>query len=283
MGFLDITLIDVGWGDSVLLEHQDDSGTHHYALIDSNDSKNSKSTRMYVDRLFQRKRQDPPPPPLFEFVLLTHAHEDHVKGLEGILREFGAERVLYPKAHDLGSSAKLIDYCERSGRSANPRVRHHQSIDSSKIIPAFGDVQVEVLWPPHDEISSNENDNSVVLRLSYGNASAVLTGDAEKDVWERIEEEIRPDDDTRFFKVPHHGSKNGCLDERGDPVWLDSCPDEAILGISCMYRQDYEHPHDEVLDLFEQRGRAYYRTDENYHLTVSFDGSENPEVKYSRF
>ncbi|GAH62044.1 unnamed protein product, partial [marine sediment metagenome] len=121
--------------------------------------------------------------------------------------------------------------------------------------------------------------NSVVLTLKYGNTSVILTGDAEEEVWDDIAVNIPKD--TVFFKVPHHGSRNGSLDGQGQPTWLPHCPTKASLGISCMYRKDYKHPHDKVLTAFTNAGRKYYRTDEQYHLTVSLDGINPPHVKYS--
>jgi beta-lactamase superfamily II metal-dependent hydrolase len=135
------------------------------------------------------------------------------------------------------------------------------------------------LWPHYNQVDANENDNSVVLTLKYGNSSAVLTGDAEEVVWNAVKTSIPQD--TAFFKVPHHGSRNGSLDAQGQPTWLPSCPAAASLGISCMYRKDYKHPHESVLTAFSDNNRQYYRTDEHYHLTVSLDGTNPPDVKYS--
>jgi competence protein ComEC len=138
---------------------------------------------------------------------------------------------------------------------------------------------MKTLWPHDGQISNDENNNSVVLTLKYGNASVVLTGDAEKEVWDNIAVNIPQD--TVFFKVPHHGSRNGSLDDEDNTTWLPNCPASAHLGISCMYRKDYKHPHDEVLNAFKNAGRQYYRTDEQYHLTISLDGTNTPTVKYS--
>ena len=69
---------------------------------------------------------------------------------------------------------------------------------------------MQVLWPIPGNVLSNENDNSVVLASPHalGNVSFVLTGDAEADgVWTQIANRIPSN--TRFFKVPHHGSDNG--------------------------------------------------------------------------
>ncbi len=274
MSSLKITLIDVGWGDSIFLEHVDAANNSHYALIDSNDSKEIKSTRIFIERLFRLKRQDIPDP-LFDFVLLSHGHDDHGKGLEGIIRKYGTTYFWHPKTDKLGPDAPLIRYCGY----ANSKVDHLEALNSTKILPSFGDVSMEVLWPHYNQISSNENNNSVVLALKLGSTSVILTGDAEEEVWDDIASNIPQD--TVFFKVPHHGSRNGSLDAQDQPTWLPNCPSSASLGISCMYRRDYKHPHEEVLNAFTNAGREYYRTDEHYHLTVSLDGTGTPSVKFS--
>jgi len=274
MGTLNITLIDVGWGDSIFIEHVDAAGNFHYGLIDSNDSKEIKSTRIFIERFFRLKRQDIHDP-LFDFVLLSHGHDDHSKGLEGIIRKYGTVYFWHPKSNNLGPHAPLIRYCGR----AISKVEQCESLNSTKTLPVFGDVRMAVLWPHYKQISNNENNNSVVLTLTYGNTSVILTGDAEEEVWADIAAKIPQN--TVFFKVPHHGSRNGSLDENDQPTWLVNCPAAASLGISCMYRADYKHPHDEVLAAFSNAGRKYYRTDAQYHLTVSLDGINPPAVKHS--
>ena len=276
MGILNVTLIDVGWGDSIFIEHVDEHGVPHYGLVDSNDSKGVKSTRTFIERFFRLKRQTVPFP-LFDFVLLSHGHDDHAKGLGGILREYGAGQFLHAKSKQetLGPIAPLIKYCMR----ANSKVGHFEAVDRSKRFPDFGDVEIDVLWPQRDRIDSNENNNSVVLALRYDRQSIVLTGDVEEEVWETIASEIPAD--TVFFKVPHHGSRNGSLDRDGHTTWLPHCPAQARLGISCMYRRDYRHPHEEVLAAFTDAGRIHHRTDEQYHVTVALDGVHPATVKYS--
>ena len=66
------------------------------------------------------------------------------------------------------------------------------------------------------------------------------------------------------------------------PIHFGICPEAAPLGISCMYRKDYKHPHDEVLTAFTNASRDYFRTDEQYHLTVSLDGVNPPNIQGSR-
>lgn len=273
MAHLNVTIIDVGWGDSIFIDHEDAHGRPHYALVDSNDEKDINSTRMFIERYFRLKRREMPRP-LFDFVLLTHPHDDHMQGLQGLMRRYGTKYFLHPKSNRLGNNAPLLRYCRRSSL-----VEQYDAAYVGKPLPPFGDVAMQTLWPLDGHISDDENNNSVVIGLTYGAACIVLTGDAEEEAWRHIGAGIPAN--TVFFKVPHHGSRNGSLDSGGDPTWLPHCPADAQLGISCMYRADYKHPHQEVLDAFTADQRTYYRTDEHYHLTVTLRGGSEARVKYS--
>lgn len=270
---LNITLIDVGWGDSIFLESKDSNGKTSYALIDSNDTTYLRSSYIFLKRYFEKVGIEPSEQEhIFDFIILTHAHADHGQGLKSIFREFGGKNFWYPKSVRWTSLVDLIRYSNRYNK-----VEHHQAVDSSKILPDFGDVKMEILWPHHNETDDyNENNNSIVLHLRLKDVSFVLTGDAENDVWNKIADKIPSD--TKFFKIPHHGSVNGTFDN-GNTPWFNRCPPNAILGISSHVRP-FEHPDQEVIYLLNANSREYYRTDEHYHITVSTDGNA-VEVKYS--
>lgn len=274
MGMLKAIVIDVGWGDSIILESQNNNGDTYFALIDSNDTTYLRSSYVFLKRYFEKKNIDVTNiKPVFEYVFLSHGHSDHGKGLKRILREFGAQRFLYPKSTNWSSMSHLIKYCNRSSN-----VLHHQSIDSSKVLPQLGGANVNILWPTHNYINlDNENNNSLVLSFELNNISFLFSGDAEDEVWDSISNNIPPN--THFFKVPHHGSINGSLDQNGGPSWLDDCPQNAYLGISSHIRP-HNHPHQQVIDLFNQNNREFFRTDEHYHLTFETDGIDTT-VQYS--
>lgn len=259
MSQLKIVLIDVAWGDSIFLEATDDQGNESYALVDSNDSTNYKSSLIFLRKYFQRKFGTAKiNKPLLDWVLLSHAHLDHGQGLKEIMRTFGAKKFYYPKSIQNSSLAHLQQY-------ANKAHIDHQAIDDNRIFPDFGDAQVKVLWPREDELSNNENDNSIVLAIALHDQTCILTGDAEEDVWDAIKAKIPAN--TKFFKVPHHGSRNGSLDNAGNGTWTTHCPTNALLGIST-HNRPYDHPHQEVLNVFTNDGYQYIRTDDNYHLEV---------------
>ena len=263
MAILKVTLIDVGWGDSILLESED-GGTTRYGLIDSNDTSTLRSSYIFLRRYFEKAGIDiDESKPIFQFVLLSHAHTDHGQGLKALMREFGTENFWYPKSLRQGMLGNLLRFANRS-----TNVDWHEALHTDKVLPNFGPAQMSILWPRDNGINTNENNNSVVLVLRLDRVSFVMTGDAERDVWLEIATSIPQS--TRFFKVPHHGSINGTFDN-DTAVWFDDCPNTAKLGISSHVRP-FEHPDQEVIDLFDSNNRRYYRTDVQYHLTFETDG-----------
>ncbi len=287
MSELNITLIDVGWGDSILIEYKGREETR-YGLIDSNDDDKYQPSITYLKKCFQIPTSElDQRRPIFDFIILSHDHSDHASGLKPIMRYFGTEYFWYPKVAERQNSplAVLQNYANSAG--GKRRVGSHRAVDSDIDLPnclALGDVVIDVLWPPPDTIDNNEpNNNSLVLTLTLGRVTFVLGGDAELDVWQNVANQIPAT--TRVFKVPHHGSMNGTI-QQGNSPWLDRVGSNTHLGISChpTYPRGFPthpHPHVEVIQEFERRDHRYYRTDLNYHVTFSTKG-RGVRVKYSR-
>jgi competence protein ComEC len=266
MSKLSITLINVGWGDSIFIESEDSNLVKHFALIDSNDKGKMCSSLTFLRRYFQLSHIDTDSSDrLFDFMLLSHEHSDHGQGLKSLMIEFGTRQFWYPKSvpETANSLAHLTKYASNSSK-----VEWHQAVDTDTELPNLGDATLEILWPQPDIIDSDPNNNSVVLQIKLGSVSYILTGDAEAKVWNKIASSIPAD--TRFFKVPHHGSVNGTFDGN-NPAWLNDCPQNALMGISTHIIK-YGLPDKKVIDLFEQNHRRYFRTDTQYHLTFETDG-----------
>lgn len=272
MSSLSVTLIDVGWGDSILIESEK-HGVIHYGLIDSNDTTISRSSHLFLKRHFEKAGLSiQNAKPIFDFVLLSHAHADHAQGLKPIMRTFGTRNFWYPKSLAWAGFSHLIGFARRS-----PNVGWNQAIDNTNVLPGLGDAHMRILWPPKNDMDPYcENNNSVVLLLTLNRVSIVLTGDAEAKAWLNIASLIPTN--TEFFKVPHHGSVNGTF-LYNQPTWLNQCPQGAVLAISSHVRP-FDHPDPEVINLFKSRNRTYLRTDEHYHVTFNTDGRV-VELKYS--
>ncbi len=81
-GRVRLTMIGVGWGDSIFLESVDSCGNSHYALVDCNDTTYSRSSHIFLKRFFEKRGVVAHPSSiLFDWVLLSHAHADHGNGL----------------------------------------------------------------------------------------------------------------------------------------------------------------------------------------------------------
>jgi len=267
MSELTVTLIDVGWGDSILIESVDANHVSRFALVDCNDYETERSSHVFVKRLFQRRDIDfENTLRNFDWVLLTHGHADHARGMKRMLETYGTRQFWYPKSVPSTSYGTLIRFANRSSR-----IEHHQAIDATKVLPAFGAVSLQVLWPEYDVIDGdNENNNSVVLALTLGGVTFVLTGDAEASNWPAINPRIPAT--TRVFQSPHHGAQNGMFDEQGAASWLGSLPAGTVVAISC-HLKPHGHPHPDVIHELEARGVEHFRTDRQYHLVFRTDGA----------
>jgi len=134
----------------------------------------------------------------------------------------------------------------------------------------FGTAQVilEILYP-FEVLEGKEfkdsNDTSVVLKLSYGERSFLFAGDAEKQVEKKLMEN-KADLDSDVLKTGHHGSKTSSSEEFVAKV----SPEIAV--ISAGRNNQYGHPHQEVLDVFNKYGIKIFRTDKDGDIKIISDG-----------
>jgi beta-lactamase superfamily II metal-dependent hydrolase len=290
MSTLSVTLIDVGSGDSILIETEDDHSQRRFALVDSNDEPTWKSTETFLLRhLRNRNITFGTPHRLFDFVIASHAHSDHISGLKRLLQVFGAEWFYYPESGASAEFAALLDYVRRSAALPAGRVGRHQVINQNTVLPNLGDVALQVLWPPltaaGQPISKNENNNSIVLGLTLGNGKILLTGDCEADKWQQITPLIQKQG-MQVFKVPHHGAYNGFFDGAKNPAWLGALAVDTRLGMST-HVSPYHHPDPSVITTLEGAGYTtqaakLFRTDQAYHITFETSAA-GLRVKHSRF
>jgi beta-lactamase superfamily II metal-dependent hydrolase len=283
MSHLHVTLIDVGWGDSILLEaSQAGSPRPRFALIDSNDNADRDYWPAYNflrKHLGMRESEFEVSKPFFDFVMLTHDHSDHGSGLKRIMKDYGTQNFWYPRVQV--EESVVVAHLQSYVNHPSVNIRH-QAVDSNTELGNFGDADMDVLWPAPNTIDANANNNSIVLSLTLNGMTILLTGDAEGKVWVQIAAQIPQN--TVAFKVPHHGSKNGTIYNNTFP-WvekLDTLPIKPHLGISCHpnFPNRFNFPDPAILARFEQSHFNYCRTDLHYHITYML-GANGLQVKYS--
>ena len=269
---LSVTIIDVGWGDCILVDSQDDAGDHRFGLIDCNDYERQRTALPFVKRYLERSRIDwKEKDHNFEWVLLTHGHADHARGLKEMLRTFGTRHFWYPKSVASTSYGVLLDYANRS-----KQVLHHQAVDETKSLgpPEVNfHADLRILWPNDDQIDKkNENNNSVVLAITLDDVSIVLTGDAEAENWPEIIPRL-PKNPT-YLQVPHHGGRNGVFDRNDETPWLDHVRARKTRLMMSSHVVPHGHPHPDVVTELANRRFVAYRTDKNYHVTLTTRGDK---------
>ncbi|MEA3211690.1 MAG: competence protein ComEC [Chthoniobacter sp.] len=272
-----VTFMDVGWGDSILLESRPATGPSHFALIDSNDTLHERSSYLYLKRFFERRGITTSWGHTFEFVLLTHGHSDHASGLPRILSKFGATRFLYPSTHAPPTAHPILAQVLRYQGRVNSRLAHCQDIDQSTSLSgiSFGAVQLDVLWPPRNHSDNDENNHSIVLSLTLGNVAFVLTGDATASMWPKIVSRLPAN--TRLLQAPHHGARNGTFNGPRSTPWLTHIANKmsGVLVALSSHTRPHNHPHGDVITALDNTTppTEHFRTDRHLHLMFETDGS----------
>ncbi|MGB8476242.1 MAG: DNA internalization-related competence protein ComEC/Rec2 [Candidatus Acidiferrum sp.] len=264
-GKLELTVLDVGQGDSLFVVSPHGSTL----LIDGGGAFNGfpgheqhngidpgeEAVSPYLwSRGFQK----------LDIVALTHAHQDHIGGLTAILENFRVGTLWIGREVRSRALANLEELA-REKRIPIVHERHGKPF-------SWDGVETQVLWPelpPQDVGPSPQNNDSLVLRMKYGERGMMLPGDAEKQVESSIlsdnnEEELRAD----VLKVGHHGSKNSTM-----PPFL-AAMQPSIAVISVGEDNPYGHPNPALLKRLEDAGVRILRTDRDGAVHVLTDGKQ---------
>ncbi len=195
-----------------------------------------------------------------DVVALTHAHQDHVGGLSAILEDFRVGRLWIGREVHNAALEKL----EAVARTKHIPVEYETRGKSF----ALDAVKGEFLWPEtSDAAPAAKNNDSLVLRLKYGERTLLLPGDAEKQaeniiVAENSASGLHAD----VLKVGHHGSKNSTTEEFLRAV------EPKIVVISAGEDNPYGHPAPELLTRLEASGARILRTDRDGAVHILTDG-----------
>lgn len=245
-GNLSVSFIDVGQADSVLIRNG-----NYNMLIDAGNNEDGEKLVNYFKSLGIEE---------FTYVFATHPHEDHIGGMDDIINNFKIDN--YYMSNKLSTTKTFMDVLDAlDGRNLKYTVPNKG--DTLKL----GDANIKVIYPGDDK--SNINDSSIVLKITYGKNSFLLTGDATSNVERKIyNEDIKSD----VLKVAHHGSSYSSTD-----VFLDRVkPYYAV--ISAGKNNIYNHPSNKTLEKLNKRNIKVYRTDLDGTIVFISDG-DNLSVK----
>ncbi len=252
-GQLEVTAIDVDQGDSILVVLPQG----RTMLVDAGGMPQWMHSELDIGEdvvspyLWSREISR------LDVVVVTHAHADHIGGMRAILDNFR------PRELWLGvdSPSPELQAVLREARALGVRIVSHQEGDNFEL----GGTSIRVLAPALDPTSRTwrPNDDCIVMKISYGETSALLEGDAERATERRIAGE-QPQAD--LLKVAHHGSATSTIPELLAAVH----PRYAVISVGA--RNVYGHPRPEVLNRLGESKVATYRTDLDGAVTFYLDG-----------
>ncbi|MBE6538211.1 MAG: MBL fold metallo-hydrolase [Ruminococcaceae bacterium] len=244
-GTVEVHVIDVGQGDSILIKTELGN-----VLIDAGTG-DSEELSLYLDS------QDVSD---FEYCIFTHPHEDHIGGADMIIEDYGVRNVIMsPTSTNTATFDRLLDALERS----DANVIEAETGDKYQ----FGDLEIFILAPVVTDNSRDTNNSSVIARITYGGVRMMFTGDAEHieeaDVLEGYSAATL---DCDFLKMGHHGSSTS-----SSKAFMDAVT-PSVAAISCGIDNSYGHPHRETLEMLRERNIEYHRTDELGSIVYVCDG-----------
>ena len=287
---MSVNFIDVGQGDCIIIIMPDGKNM----IIDSG-SENTKS------KLAITKFTDAHKITQFDYLLLTHADEDHVGNMSWVIDNYDIKHIFRPNNNSTHASASTLPeefntayltknevktltyakfmlsaYSEQQNDGCIVEVFNKDSdfsgtVDCDDITLSYTFDFLTPIAPVSEITYSNKNDYSPYLKLSYANKSILFTGDGESKMMQEYVNNYGTANNVDVLKVGHHGSENAtskALIENIDPEY-------AV--IQCGLGNTYGHPHKKTLDTLinYDSNMAIYRNDTNGLITCTIESNGN--------
>ncbi|MBQ4354530.1 MAG: MBL fold metallo-hydrolase [Clostridia bacterium] len=241
-----IRFIDVGQGDCTLITYRGDS-----ILIDAGPASSGDIAAEYV-RMYA---------PKLDCFIITHPHEDHMGGAEDVLRAVDTETLILS---DIDADDAFFTDTLRVAEQEHAEIIR---LNGARTL-SVGEIEVEIL-DSFGFAYEDLNDASLVIRVTVGETTMLVTGDAEAGEEEHLLGICPEKLDCDILKVGHHGSKSSTTEA------FVAAVSPQICVISVGRGNSYGHPAEEVTRRIETFGAQIRRTDREGHVIVRGESSDN--------
>ncbi len=246
---LTISVLDVGQGNSATVQYKD-----RVFMIDAGGevSRSSNRTDYIFPEYFVKKGVSH-----LDLIFISHYHLDHYSGI-------------YLLHENLDIDGFVSGYYNESVLNELGETGFYQ-INKGDTLTYDDKLAIQILWPPKGYVSHNENDNSLVLMLTYQDFKMLFTGDIEYNVEKLILDELSQ---VGVLMVPHHGSRTSSHLS----FVKKTSPQYAIFSYG---RNNYGIPHQEVIDRYELIGSQVLTTEDYGEIIISV--SSKGEITVNSF
>lgn len=240
---LQVHFIDVGQGDSILLRQNDEA-----MLIDAGVRSKGSVVAEYCKGEGISE---------LDYVVGTHMHEDHIGGIRDVIQEIQVDNIILTNSD---YSTNVYEDMINAIRDNNINEIYPKAGDTFTL----GDACILVTAPARNDYK-DENNNSIILKVTYGNVSYLFCADAEiESEYDMAENGL--DISAQVIKIGHHGS-----DTSTSQMLLNTVnPVYAVISVG--RDNDYGHPTQQIINRLEEYGIQYFRTDTEGTIVSVTDG-----------
>lgn len=241
MNGMEVHFIDVGQADAALIQYD-----NHNILIDAGDWQGNEVVPYLKDKGVSK----------LDLLVGSHPHADHIGQFDKVLSEFDVEEVWMSGGTN---TSQLFERVLNAIESSNASYEEPRTGDTYSI----GELDIEVFSPT--SITGNLNDDSIVMKLVYGDVSFLFTGDAESKAESSMANSEHNLSST-ILKSGHHGSDTSNTQSFVDKV------DPEVVVISAADKSKYNHPNKSVVDRFNSMEIDLYATKTHGDIVIKTDG-----------